>query len=374
MADMGRRQPAADEPLHSFPQNATVLASSAQRSMPEVAHGETKVSQSMSVARYSEVTEMPTHHGLQPLANFRNRVMHAPPQLDFHLLQLGLHAFANRLPKHQKPSLFRLPADVLEAEKIEGLRPAQSEALSVRRRVASELEESRLFRVQFQLEFRHAFGEFFPELFSFRLELESNHDVVGIAHDDYIAVRPLLSPCLNPKIKDVVKVDIRQQWRCTSALWRARLHKRSRTLFQHARVQPFLDEPHDAPVRYPMLEKPDQPLVRQPIKEAAHVQVQHPVHPSLMESTEQGVQRFMLVALWPEPIRESLQEVGFVDGVQHFHRRSLNKLLSSSAVMLSGRCRPSYLGMCTPRTGFARDAPRFSLWERSWRFCSRVSP
>jgi len=39
----------------------------------------------------------------------------------------------------------------------------------------------------------------------------------------------------------------------------------------------ILDEPHDAAGRYPMLEKPDQPLVRQPIKEAAHVQVQHPV-------------------------------------------------------------------------------------------------
>jgi len=128
--------------------------------------------------------------------------MHTSPQLNLHLLQLSLHAFANRLPKHQKPSLFRLPADVLEAEKIEGLRLAQSKALSVRRRMASELEESRLFRVQFQLELRHAFGEFFPELFGFRLELESNHDVVGIAHHDYIAVRPLLAPCLDPEIKE----------------------------------------------------------------------------------------------------------------------------------------------------------------------------
>jgi hypothetical protein len=154
-----------------------MLASSAQRSMPEVAHGETKVSQSMSVARNSEVSDMPTHHGLQPLANFRNRVMHTSPQLDLHLLQLSLHAFANRLPKHQKPSLLCLPADVLEAEKIEGLRLAQTKALSVRRRMASELEESRLFRVQFQLEFRHAFSEFFPELFGFRLELESSYGI-----------------------------------------------------------------------------------------------------------------------------------------------------------------------------------------------------
>ena len=103
--------------------------------------------------------------------------MHTSPQLDLHLLQLGLHAFANRLPKHQKPSALRLPANMLEAEEIEGLRLTQSGALSVRRRVASELDQPRLLRVQVQLEFRHAFGKFLPELFGFRLELESNHEV-----------------------------------------------------------------------------------------------------------------------------------------------------------------------------------------------------
>src|SRR5271156_4199889 len=117
MADMGRRQPAADEPLHSFPQDATFLAPSSEDVVPEVAHGETKVSQSVPVARHSEVSDMPAHHGLQPLADFRNRVMHASPQLGFHRQQFRLHALANRLPKHQKPSLLRLPADVLEAEK-----------------------------------------------------------------------------------------------------------------------------------------------------------------------------------------------------------------------------------------------------------------
>lgn len=53
MADMSGRQPAADEPSHSFPQYATSLAPSAQYVVPEVAHSETKVSQSVPVARYS---------------------------------------------------------------------------------------------------------------------------------------------------------------------------------------------------------------------------------------------------------------------------------------------------------------------------------
>ena len=34
----------------------------------------------------------------------------------------------------------------------------------------------------------------------------------------------------------------------------------------------------------------------------------------------------MLAASWPEPIREA-EEVGFVDSVEYFHRRSLNELV-----------------------------------------------
>ena len=127
MADTGRRKPTTDEPFHSLPLDATMLASPAQSAMPEVAHGETKMSHGMTVTRYSEITKMPAHNGLQPRANFRNRVMHSPPQLDLDVQQLRLHALANRLPKHQKPPSLRLPADMLEAEEIEGLRLAQTE-------------------------------------------------------------------------------------------------------------------------------------------------------------------------------------------------------------------------------------------------------
>ena len=98
MADAGRRQIRGDEPLHSLPRDATMLTSPAQSAMPEVAHGEAKVGQGVPVARNSEVSEMPAHNGLQPRADRWNRVVHAPPQLGFHLLQPGLQSFANRLP------------------------------------------------------------------------------------------------------------------------------------------------------------------------------------------------------------------------------------------------------------------------------------
>ena len=53
-----------DEPLHSLPLDATMLASPAQGMVPEVAHGETKVSHGMTVTRYAEITEMSAHNGL----------------------------------------------------------------------------------------------------------------------------------------------------------------------------------------------------------------------------------------------------------------------------------------------------------------------
>jgi hypothetical protein len=96
MADTGRRKPTTDEPFHSLPLDATMLASPAQSAMPEVAHGETKVGHGMAVTRYTEITKMPTHNGLQPRADFRNGVVHASPQFGFYLLQLGLHTLANR--------------------------------------------------------------------------------------------------------------------------------------------------------------------------------------------------------------------------------------------------------------------------------------
>ena len=98
--------------------------------MPEATYREAEVGQSISVARHSEVSDMPTHNGFQPLTNFRNRIMHTPPQLDLDPLQRRLHTLANRLPKHHDPSILCLSADVREAEEVEGVRFTQTGAIT----------------------------------------------------------------------------------------------------------------------------------------------------------------------------------------------------------------------------------------------------
>src|SRR6266404_6048134 len=155
---------------------------------------------------------------------------------------------------------------------------------------------------------------------------ESNHDVVRESHHDHITVRALLSPCLDPQDEYVMKIDVRQKRRSTSTLGRPFLRPYSLPLLQHAGVQPFLDEPHNAPICDPVLNELHKPLVRKAIEKAFAVQIEHPVHFSRQQSRVQSIQRLMLAAPWSEPVRKS-KKIRFVDSVQHLDRRTLDDLV-----------------------------------------------
>ncbi len=262
-----RRQPAVDQAPHSVPSNTTVLTAARQRPMPEPAYLVTEQLQRRAVHGHSVIADVSTHHRAQPLACLRNGSVHAPLQFGFHLAQLRLQPFTNRLPQHRVVTVAPLlPADMREAQEVERLRLSLSALLPVLDRIRPELQKARLLRMQFEAELSHSFAQFCPEPFGIRLLLESNHDVVGIPHDDHIAMRLLSTPCLDPQIKGVMKIDIRQQRRCTAALGGTFLHSDSFPILQHARVQPFLDEPHDAPVCNAVLDELHQPFVRDRIE------------------------------------------------------------------------------------------------------------
>ena len=138
-----------------------------------------------------------------------------------------------------------------------------------------------------------------------------------------LALRALLTPCLDPQVKHVVEIDVRQQRRHAAALRRSLLHSRSLSLFQHAGVQPFLNEPHDAPVRDSVLEKLDEPSVVDGVEERTDVHIEHPVHLLRQQSDVERIQRVMLAASGSEAVREA-EEVRLVDGVQHVDRGPLD--------------------------------------------------
>src|ERR1700722_15617362 len=91
--------------------------------------------------------------------------------------------------------------------------------------------------------------------------LKSSHEVIGEAYEDDLSARLFLPPLLKPEIEHVVKIDVGQHWANTPALNCPYLTLHPLALFQHACLDPFLDQAHDAPVGYAMLDKLHQPPV-----------------------------------------------------------------------------------------------------------------
>ncbi len=100
MTGFGRRQPSVNEAPHTLPEDASILAAPRQRAMPAPAHLEPKEMQRRLVHGDTAIPNVPTDQRLQPLALFEDGIMHAPLQLGFHLIELRLQSFADRLPKH----------------------------------------------------------------------------------------------------------------------------------------------------------------------------------------------------------------------------------------------------------------------------------
>ncbi len=153
--------------------------------------------------------------------------------------------------------------------------------------------------------------------------LKAQHGIIREPYDDDLAIRPLRPPILNPQVEHIVQVHVRQQRTDAAALHRALLTHDSLPLCQHARVQPFLDEPHHAPVPNPVLEELHQPLPVDGVEKPGNVDIQHPVHLPRQQARIERVQRMMLATPRAEPVRKP-EEINFVDSIQHFDRRPLD--------------------------------------------------
>src|SRR5215471_423191 len=327
MMDASGRQPASDEAPQPFQGYAALLATTREGAIPVPTHLVAEDVQCRAVHGHPIVAKVSTDNRAKPLAYFRDGIMHAPPKFGLHFVQFRLHSLAHRLPQHREHSVAPLPhADVREAEKVECLRLPFSTPPPVMDRKGTKLQQPRLGGMQFELELSESLLQLCPEPLGIRLDLEAQHDVIGEPHHDHVAVRPLLSPCLDPQVKDIVEIDVRQKRRGTTALRRPFLHPQVFPILQHAGVQPFLGEPHDAPVRNPVLDELDEPFVGNPIEEALNVQVEHPVHLPRQQSGVERVQSTMWTAPWPEAVREA-EKVGFIDGVHHPDRRALDDLV-----------------------------------------------
>ena len=95
---------------------------------------------------------------------------------------------------------------------LECLRPTLPAFPAVRFRVPAEFDEPCLVRVQCQSVRSESLAQFPQEAFRVSPLLESQHEIVGVPHDDHVASGLLRSPGpRHPLIQHVVENHVRQR-------------------------------------------------------------------------------------------------------------------------------------------------------------------
>jgi hypothetical protein len=180
--------------------------------------------------------------------------------------------------------------------------------------------------MQAQRKLCQAFLEIIQEALRVLLVLEADDRIIGIPHDDHVAGGVPQSPLLDPEIIDVVQVDVRKEWGCHRTLRNPfpRLHPE--VLFQHTRLQPFLDQADDPAITDPMFDETHQPFPAERVEERTDIGVEYPVDFACLDSVRERVQRIVLAASGSEPVAES-QELRLVDRREDSHHGCLDDLV-----------------------------------------------
>ena len=323
MANLSRRKPARNVACHAAPRQVVTLAATAQDRPPQITHPLAKGAQRRTVHGHPVVAEVTQQDRAQIRSLFPNGRVHAALQLFFQGPQLGLPPLPHRLAQYREMPLPGFPATVRKAQEVERLRWAVATVSSILFRISAELNDSRFVGMQLEAEARESLAQFCQKLLCFVTMFETRDKVVSETDEDHLSARWLSSPSLDPEVECVVEIEVRQQWADTAALNRSYLTLHSLALFQHARLEPFLDQAHDAPVGYAVLDKPHQPSVIESVVKLPNVGIEHPVHPPRSDPDRQCVQRLVWTTSRSESIRKS-QEVLLIDRVQHLDRGPLD--------------------------------------------------
>ena len=137
--------------------------------------------------------------------------MHPSPELRLDLLEFRPQAITPGLPMKLEATPSRFPADVGETQEVEGFRLSEPARLSSDRREAAELKNAGLLRMECQCEGFEPLPHHVEKATCVALGLEADDQIIGIAHDDHVALGFLPSPAIRPQVEHVVQVDVRQE-------------------------------------------------------------------------------------------------------------------------------------------------------------------
>src|ERR1700730_950481 len=210
VADAGRRKPPMAVLRHSAPRQWCGLTAVLENAPPQPLELSAEDADARAVAGHTVITDMAGNHRTQIGTLLRDRQVHASPEFGFHRLELPLQSATHRLPPHRKPTLPGLRTAVRETEEVEGVGLSLAPRPPLLSRVAAKAEQTRLVGMQLQAELREATAQRVEKLLGFMPLLESNDEIIHLAHHDHIPARFTASPSLNPAIEHLVPVEVGQ--------------------------------------------------------------------------------------------------------------------------------------------------------------------
>ena len=187
------------------------------------------------------IVEEATQDRPQPFTLLWYRAVPVAVELLTNFPQLLTYSLTNALSFDNETFAVPLAATIVrEAEEVESLRFALSLCASVSGCESAKLYQTRFVRVQGKSEFVHAIPHIIQESLGIAVMLKAHHKLIRIPYDYYITVGLGLTPVLYPQVQNIMKIDIRQQWRYYCSLWRTFVSPDFPATFHHADTQPFV--------------------------------------------------------------------------------------------------------------------------------------
>jgi hypothetical protein len=199
----------------------------------------------------------------------------------------------------------RSRADVREAGEVEGIRLAIATRRSAIGSISAELDQAGFLRMRRECKLCQALLQIGEEALGITAILEAYDGVVRLANEDDAAGCVTLPPLVSPQVIDVVKADVRKQRRDHRSPRGAFIAFDPHAPFEHAHLQPFLDqadEPLVADAMFPNFLRAcgageaNQPVVADRIEELRDVGVEDPVDVACLDPDRESVQRIVLAA------------------------------------------------------------------------------